>query len=53
LSDGRPQLVKGYKNIAEVGNVIRGLGDRGWSQMELNKLLGENWLRVYKKVWGA
>jgi membrane dipeptidase len=53
LSDGNVRLVEGYENISQVGNVIKGLKDRGWTQKELNKLLGENWLRVYKQVWGA
>ena len=53
LSDGPIRLVEGYKNISEIGNVIKGLKDRGWSQKELYKLLGGNWLRVYKQVWGA
>ena len=53
LSDGNAQLVRGYKDISEVGNVIKGLKNRGWSQEELSKLLGGNWLRVYKQVWGA
>jgi len=45
--------VKGYENIAELPNVTRGLVQRGWSTAELRKVLGENWLRVYEKVWGA
>ena len=52
LSEGSPKLVEDYKDISEVGNVIKGLKDRGWSREELNKLLGGNWLRVYKQVWG-
>ncbi|MDC0004338.1 dipeptidase [Porticoccaceae bacterium] len=53
LSEGSIKLVDGYKDISEVGNVIKGLKNRGWSQKELSKLLGGNWLRVYKQVWGA
>ena len=53
LSDGKIQLVDGYKDISELSNVIKGLKNRGWSQQELNKVLGGNWLRVYKQVWGV
>ena len=53
LSDGPIHLVEGYKDISEIGNVIKGLKDRGWSNKELNKLLGGNWLRLYKQVWGV
>lgn len=45
--------VKGFENIAELPNVTRGLIERGWSTGEIRKVLGENWLRVYEKVWGA
>jgi membrane dipeptidase len=44
--------VKGYENISKLPNLVRGLRGRGWSQPELDKLLGENWLRVYERVWG-
>lgn len=45
--------VKGFENISELPNVTRGLIDRGWSTAEIRKVLGENWLRVYEKVWGG
>lgn len=47
------QYVKGFENIAELPNVVEGLLERGWSPSEMRKVLGENWLRVYEKVWGA
>jgi membrane dipeptidase len=25
----------------------------GWSETKARKVLGENWLRVLKEVWGA
>jgi membrane dipeptidase len=52
-SDGPWILVKGFENITELPNVIRGLIKRGWSAGEIRKVLGENWLRVYKQVWGV
>lgn len=45
--------VKGFENITELPNVVRGLIQRGWSTGEIRKLLGGNWLRVYHQVWGA
>jgi membrane dipeptidase len=45
--------VKDYENISKLPNLVRGLKGRGWSQPELDKLLGENWLRVYERVWGT
>lgn len=53
LGEGALKLVKEFKDISYLGNVIKGLKERGWSATELDKLLGGNWLRVYKQVWGA
>lgn len=44
--------VKGFENIAELPDVVRGLAARGWTDAELRKLMGDNWLRVYEAVWG-
>jgi membrane dipeptidase len=53
ISDGPPILTKDFENIGQLGNVIEGLRDRGWSEAELNKLMGENWWRVYRQAWGG
>ncbi len=45
--------VKGFERISELPNVTRGLMQRGWPAADIRKVLGENWLRVYEKVWGA
>lgn len=45
--------VKGFENITELPNVVRGLIQRGWSTGEIRKILGGNWLRIYRQVWGA
>ncbi len=45
--------VKDFEIISELPNVTRGLIQRGWSTAEIQKVLGENWLRVYEQVWGA
>ncbi len=50
---GVGQTVEGYDNISELPNLIDGLRDRGWSESELDLMLGENWLRVFEKVWGG
>lgn len=53
MSDGPTQMVRDFENISKLANVEHGLAQRGWSQAELDKLLGANWLRVYRAVWGA
>ncbi len=45
--------VTGFERITELSHVTRGLIERGWSTTEIRKVLGENWLRVYARVWGA
>jgi membrane dipeptidase len=45
--------VDGFDSIAKLPNVTRGLIQRGWSNAEIHKVLGENLLRVYETVWGA
>jgi membrane dipeptidase len=53
LSEGKVRYVKGFESIVELPNVGRGLRDRGWTKGEIDKVLGENWLRVYQRVWRA
>lgn len=53
LGDGNVVLVEGWEDISQLHNVVNGLRGRGWSEKELDALLGGNWLRVYQKVWGA
>jgi membrane dipeptidase len=52
-SDWPWYMVKGFETIVELPKVTQGLLDRGWSATDVRKVLGENWLRVYEKVWGA
>jgi membrane dipeptidase len=47
------RYVKGFESIAELPNVITGLKRRGWTDAEVGKAMGGNWLRVYETVWGA
>jgi membrane dipeptidase len=50
---GTLPYVKGYENISQLPNLISGLAGRGWTDVEIGKVLGGNWLRVYERVWGA
>jgi membrane dipeptidase len=53
LSDGPAVTTQGYENISKLPSLVAGLRGRGWSETELDQLLGGNWLRVYERVWGA
>lgn len=46
-------MVKGFETIIELPKVTQGLLKRGWSAADVRKVLGENWLRVYERAWGA
>jgi membrane dipeptidase len=52
-SDGPLKYVTGFEDISKLPSVTRGLIARGWSTAEIRKALGENWLRVYQRVWGS
>jgi membrane dipeptidase len=49
----RPLTTRGFEDISKLPNLVRGLRQRGWSEPDLDKVLGANWLRVYERVWGA
>jgi len=53
LSNGTVQTVKGFEDISMVPNLAAGLRGRGWTEEELGKVMGGNWLRVYEQVWGS
>ena len=45
--------VDGFDNIGQLPNLIAGFRRRGWSQADIDKVMGGNWLRVYREVWGS
>jgi len=47
------RYVKGFESIAEFPNLVAALRRRGWTETEIEKAMGGNWLRVYQQVWGA
>ena len=51
ISEGFVETIEGFADIPELPNVITGLRERGWSDAEIDKAMGENWLRVYAQVW--
>jgi membrane dipeptidase len=53
FGEGFLVYAKDFENPSEFPHVTRALIRRGWSSGEIRKILGENWLRVYKQVWRA
>lgn len=45
------KVAEGFTYVSELPNVIRGLISRGYSDADLEKILGGNWLRVFSQVW--
>ena len=45
--------VPGLQSISGMPLVTEGLVARGYKAADIEKILGLNWLRVYRQVWGA
>lgn len=43
----------GYGWMENMPNFTMGLVARGYSDQEIKKILGLNWLKLFKKVWGS
>jgi membrane dipeptidase len=46
-------LVEDYNSVDRYRRFAADLAKRGWSQSRLEKLMGGNFLRVYKDAWGG
>jgi membrane dipeptidase len=42
---------EGFSSVSHWPSVIRGLIQRGYSDADLGKILGSNWLRVFTECW--
>jgi len=43
----------GMRTIGEYPNLTEAMLGQGWPETKVRKIMGENWLRVLKEVWGA
>jgi|TARA_B100000315_G_scaffold94043_2_gene86519 membrane dipeptidase len=43
----------GMRTHGEYPNLTEAMLKSGWSEAKVRKIMGENWLRVLKEVWGA
>jgi membrane dipeptidase len=46
------KYAEGLGSIVEMPNVTRGLMERDYPLESIRKIMGGNWLRVYREVWG-
>ena len=44
---------KGYESIIDTTHVWDGLVERGFSEDEVEKIMGRNLLRVFREIWGV
>jgi len=43
---------EGIRTIGETPNLSAAMQKAGWGERKIQKVLGENWLRVFGEVWG-
>lgn len=43
---------EGLESPEQLPNLTRALLDRGFSESDVRKIMGENWVRVLREVWG-
>ena len=46
-------MVRDYNSVDRYRRLARDLQKRGWSETRLEKLMGGNFLRVYRETWGG
>jgi len=46
-------MVEGYNDVYRYDNLASDLKRRGWSSARVDKVLGDNFVRLYGEVWGA
>ncbi len=47
------QYAKGFEDISKLPTVRAEMVRRGWSKTEIDKVMGENWMRVYEASLGS
>ena len=46
-------MIADYNSVDRYRRFVRDLEKRGWSQARLEKLMGGNFLRIYREAWGG
>lgn len=44
---------EGLRTIGEMPNLTAAMERRGWPERRIERVIGENWLALLKRVWGA
>jgi membrane dipeptidase len=48
--DGGPTPPRGMRDISDMAMLTEAMVERGWSEQRIRKFLGENLLRVFRKI---
>lgn len=51
-SFGKVVNPEGIRTIGEFPNLTAAMERAGWGETRIRKIMGENWLRVFREVWG-
>jgi len=46
------KIVEGFESISGCRKVTEGLLARGYTREDVKKIMGGNWMRLYREVWG-
>lgn len=49
--DGIDEVIPGLENLTSISNIIEGLLKRGYSEIDIKGILGENMLKFFRIVW--
>lgn len=52
-SDPRDKWIEGARNMTEIENVVKEMVSRKWSNLTIQKVMGQNLMRVYGAVWNS
>jgi membrane dipeptidase len=47
------KLVEGFESVSDIGNVRAEMVRRGYSAVEIAKIFGGNWMRVFREAWNS
>ena len=49
--EGKPPMPKGLERLSDFPNLATAMQRRGWNPSRIRKILGGNWLRLFREVW--
>jgi membrane dipeptidase len=49
--DGVPSVAQGLEDVSKLPNLTKELISRGYSDQDIKKILGENFIRIIRQVW--